>query len=111
MTDTTKAAADAALRTDIHDCIAQTIGACKYASGQHGAIEKFVNGIDIANALTSRVESAIERARAAERNRCAKVCDAIHARHIAEFGDYLGETYASECSSAIRALGTTGEQG
>ena len=36
---------------------------------------------------------------------CAKVCDAVHARHIAEHGDYLGETYAVDCAASIRARG------
>ena len=44
-----------------------------------------------------------ETAKAAERERCAKLCEAIHARHIAEHGDYIGETYAAECARAIRA--------
>lgn len=39
----------------------------------------------------------------AERERCAALCEAIHARHIAEHGDYIGETYAAECARAIRA--------
>lgn len=41
--------------------------------------------------------------RADEREACAKVCDVAHARHIAEYGDYIGETYAAECARAIRA--------
>ena len=40
---------------------------------------------------------------AAEREACAKVCDVAHARHIAEYGDYIGETYAAECARTIRA--------
>ena len=42
---------------------------------------------------------------AAEREACAKVCDAIHARHIEAYGDYFRETYASDCAAAIRARG------
>ena len=42
---------------------------------------------------------------AAEREACAKVCDEVHARHIAEHGDYIDETYATECAAAIRARG------
>ena len=42
---------------------------------------------------------------AAEREACAKVCEAVHARHIAEYGDYIGETYAVTCAAAIRARG------
>ena len=38
---------------------------------------------------------------AAERKACAKVCDGVHARHIAEHGDYIGKTYATECADAI----------
>lgn len=46
---------------------------------------------------------------AAERKACASVCDAIHAKHIAEFGDYIeGGSYATECADAIRARGTHG---
>lgn len=44
-----------------------------------------------------------KRVQAAERERCAKLCDDIHARHIAEYGDYIGETYAAQCARAIRA--------
>jgi hypothetical protein len=39
----------------------------------------------------------------AEREQCAKSCDAIHAKHIQTFGDYLGDTYAVECATTIRA--------
>ena len=42
---------------------------------------------------------------AAEREACAKVCEAVHASHIAEYGDYIGETYAITCVAAIRAKG------
>ena len=42
---------------------------------------------------------------ATEREACAKVCDEVHARHIAEHGDYIDETYATECAAAIRARG------
>jgi hypothetical protein len=51
------------------------------------------------DALRAERDAAV----AAERERCAKLCDAIHARHIAEYGDYIGETYAAECARAIRA--------
>ena len=44
---------------------------------------------------------------AAEREACAKVCDGVHARHIAEYGDYLGESYATMCAEVIRARGNT----
>jgi hypothetical protein len=44
---------------------------------------------------------------AAERGECAKLCDAIHAKHIESYGDYLGDTYAVECATAIRARGNT----
>jgi hypothetical protein len=44
---------------------------------------------------------------AAEREACAKECDAIHARHIEAYGDYFRETYASDCAAAIRARGNT----
>ena len=44
-------------------------------------------------------------ARAAEmREQCAQACAAIHAQHVAAYGDYLGDTYAVECAAAIRAL-------
>ena len=39
----------------------------------------------------------------AEREACARVCDGVHARHTAEYGDYIGETYAAECGRNIRA--------
>ena len=48
-------------------------------------------------------QAALDAAVAAERERCAALCEAIHARHIAEHGDYIGETYAAECARAIRA--------
>jgi hypothetical protein len=93
MTDTTKA-----------DLTQQEIDAMAEAFRSQGLTWRQTNF------AVSVVRNSIGAARADERNRCAKVCDAIHARHIAEFGDYLGETYAAECSHAIRALGTTGEQ-
>lgn len=40
---------------------------------------------------------------AEERERCAKLCDEIHAAHVAEFGDYLGASYAIKCKEAILA--------
>ena len=56
-----------------------------------------------AEAMIERAWAERDAAVAAERERCAKLCDAIHARHIAEHGDYIGETYAAECARAIRA--------
>jgi hypothetical protein len=38
-----------------------------------------------------------------EREACAKLCDAINAKHIESYGEYLGNTYAAECADAIRA--------
>jgi len=63
----------------------------------------------IADAFSRSVESAykdlLDAAVRAEREACAKVCDEVHARHIAEHGDYIDETYATECAAAIRARG------
>jgi hypothetical protein len=112
-TDTTKAAADAALRFDLRECIAQTIMACKSASGQHRAIDNFVNGVDITNAMTAKVGAAIERARADERNRCKQVCEAISDQYREREGLRYpelrsdAEEGAGACAAAIEALGTT----
>ena len=55
--------------------------------------------------LEEYVKRRVEKAVAAEREACAKVCDGVHARHIAEYGDYLGESYATMCAEVIRARG------
>ena len=60
-------------------------------------------GREYNNPRTHDQWQAWQAAVAAERERCAKLCEAIHARHIAEHGDYIGETYAAECARAIRA--------
>ena len=64
-----------------------------------------VHPLAMSEEYISGLERLVAAAVAAEREACAKVCDAAHARHIAEYGDYLGETYASECADAIRARG------
>ena len=55
--------------------------------------------------LEEYVKRKVEKAVAAEREACAKVCDGVHAHRIAEYGDYLGESYATTCAAAIRARG------
>ncbi len=44
---------------------------------------------------------------ALEREACAQACDEIHAKHIAEFGDYIEGSYAKDCAAAIRARRNT----
>ena len=53
--------------------------------------------------LEAYIQRKIARAVKEEREACAKVCDGVHARHTAEYGDYIGETYAAECGRNIRA--------
>jgi hypothetical protein len=33
---------------------------------------------------------------------CSGVCNSVHERHVQEFGDYFGETYAAICRDAIK---------
>jgi hypothetical protein len=69
---------------------------------KYGCIARLSGRIAELEAAHEDASGAILQAVEAERERCAKVCEAIHARHIAIYGDYLGETYAAECARAIR---------
>ena len=72
----------------------------------HKAGTLFVTQFGVASVTVEWLENFAALVAAAEREACAKVCDGVHARHIAEHGDYIDETYATECAAAIRARGT-----
>ena len=61
----------------------------------------------LAHTLRQIAEEVWAAAEKAEREACARVCDAIHAKHTAEFGEYLDDSYASISAAAIRARGNT----
>jgi hypothetical protein len=103
MNDTTKAAADA-LDGIMHAVLRSQIA---YAWGR---IEDSKAHDDHVRAA---IEAAIERARADERMKCAKVCEAISDQYREREGLRYpemrtdAETGAGECAAAIEALGTT----
>jgi hypothetical protein len=108
-TDTTKAAADAA--ADALDGIMHAVLRSQIAYAW-GRIEDSKAHDDHVRAA---IESAIERAVAAERERCKDLCEAISNQYREREGLRYpemrtdAETGAGECAAAIEALGTTGE--
>ncbi len=87
-------------------------------SGDNACLERFaalvadaegervtLAALQAAAQTTAVVVEGIQAAVLAEREACAQACDEIHAKHIAEFGDYIEGSYATECAAAIRARG------
>lgn len=54
-------------------------------------------------ALLAHREAYAKAKVAAERERCARLCDEVHAAHVSEFGNYIDYSYAVKCKEAIRA--------
>jgi hypothetical protein len=73
-------------------------------------------GLHYEEKVRAAIESAIERAVAAERERCKDLCEAISDQYREREGLRYpelrtdAETGAGDCAAAIEALGATGEQ-